>query len=831
MSPLTEASLDGSVVTLTLDGGTYARSRVDIGEAVKVSGVPGINVEWSDVDRLSDTEVTVELEFSGDIDTDAVLTFSVGAGAIAGYGGPALTAKLPVTASIESVAAATAAPLTERTLDGNVITLMLNGRSYEESIFDIRDGVTVSGIDGVTIPRHQPDRKSDTVITMTLEFNGDLDEDAALTFTVDAGAIAGYSGPALTVQLSVPAYIESVSASTETPLNEAALEGSVVTLTLTGCSYEQSIRDAVKLSGINGVTVDRSDTTRVSDTEVTVGINFSGDMNADGSLTLTVEAGAIEGYNGTALSAQLPVTALTESLAASTPAALTEATLNSSVVTLTLGGRTYAQSIRDGVKVSGIAGVTIPWRGIDRKSDTEITVELEFNGDIDTDSTLTFSVGPDAITGYSGPVLTTQLPVTAHTESITASIESPLIESTLNGSAVTLNLNGRGFVESIWDIRRALKLSGIDGATVDESNTKRISDTAVTVAIEFNGDIDADTSLTFSVGKDAIANYNGPALTAQLPVTASMESVAASSSSPLTEPTLNGSVITLTLAGRIYAPEWVIRDAVKVSGIPGVTITKYQTNRRSDTGITVKLEFNGNIDTDATLTFSVGTDAIEGYTGLGLTAQLPVTAFTESVTASTTTPLTEGTLEGSVVTLTLSGCAFERSIFDIRDAVTIAGIDGVAIPWHQPDRKSDTKITIELEFDGDMDADGTLTFTVGADAIANYNGPALTAQLSVTASKEFALAPNFPNPFNPETWIPYQLATDADVTLTIHAMDGQLIRRLALGHQVAGTYYSRSRAAYWDGKNDFGEPVVSGIYFYTLTVGDFSATRKMLIQK
>ena len=103
-----------------------------------------------------------------------------------------------------------------------------------------------------------------------------------------------------------------------------------------------------------------------------------------------------------------------------------------------------------------------------------------------------------------------------------------------------------------------------------------------------------------------------------------------------------------------------------------------QTNRRSDTGITVKLEFNGNIDTDATLTFSVGADAIEGYTGLGLTAQLPVTAFTESVTASTTTPLTEGTLEGSVVTLTLSGCAFERSIFDIRDAVTIAGIDGVS---------------------------------------------------------------------------------------------------------------------------------------------------------
>ena len=830
-SPLSESTLNGSVVTLTLDDGAYARSRIDIGRALNVSGVPGVAVDWSDVDRLSDTEIRVDLGFNGDIDADATLTFSVGAGAIAGYGGAPLTAQLPVTASIESVTVATASPLTERTLDDNTVTLTLNGRSYAESIFDIRDGVTVSGIDGVTIPWHQPDRKSDTVITMMLEFNGDLDEDAALTFTVEAGAIAGYSGPALTVQLPVPTYIESVSASTETPLNEAALEGSVVTLTLTGCRYEQSLRDAVKLSGINGATVDRSDTTRVSDTEVTVGINFSGDMNADGSLTLTVEAGAIEGYNGTALTAQLPVTALTESLAASTPAALTEATLNSSVVTLTLGGRTYAQSIRDGVKVFGIAGVTIPWRGLDRKNDTEITVELEFNGDIDTDSTLTFSVAADAITGYGGSALTAQLPVTAHTESITASIESPLIESTLNGSAVTLNLNGRGFVESIWDIRRALKLSDIIGATVDESNTKRISDTAIAVAIEFNGDIDTDTSLTFSVEKDAIANYNGPALTAQLPVTASMESVAASSSSPLTEPTLNGSVITLTLAGRIYAPEWVIRDAVKVSGIPGVTITRYQTNRRSDTGITVKLEFNGNIDTDATLTFSVGVDAIEGYTGLALTAQLPVTASIESVEASSASPLTEGTLDGSVVTLTLSGCTFERSIFDIRDAVTVAGIDGVTVPWHQPDRKSDTKITIDLEFDGDMDADGTLTFTVGSGAIANYNGPALTAELPVIASKEFALAPNFPNPFNPETWIPYQLASDADVTLTIYASDGQLVRRLGLGHQTAGTYYSHSRAAYWDGKNDFGESVASGVYFYTLAAGDFSATRRMLIRK
>ena len=93
------------------------------------------------------------------------------------------------------------------------------------------------------------------------------------------------------------------------------------------------------------------------------------------------------------------------------------------------------------------------------------------------------------------------------------------------------------------------------------------------------------------------------------------------------------------------------------------------------------------------------------------------------------------------------------------------------------------------------------------------------------------LLSNYPNPFNPETWIPYQLAKDAEVTVTIYASNGHVVRRLALGHQVAGMYQSRSRAAYWDGKNAFGESVASGLYFYTLTAGDFTATRKMLIRK
>ena len=94
-----------------------------------------------------------------------------------------------------------------------------------------------------------------------------------------------------------------------------------------------------------------------------------------------------------------------------------------------------------------------------------------------------------------------------------------------------------------------------------------------------------------------------------------------------------------------------------------------------------------------------------------------------------------------------------------------------------------------------------------------------------------ALLPNYPNPFNPETWIPYQLAKPAEVSLTIYDIHGRVVRTLDVGHQRAETYQGRSRAAYWDGKNAVGEPVASGVYFYTLKAGDFSATRKMLIRK
>ena len=118
---------------------------------------------------------------------------------------------------------------------------------------------------------------------------------------------------------------------------------------------------------------------------------------------------------------------------------------------------------------------------------------------------------------------------------------------------------------------------------------------------------------------------------------------------------------------------------------------------------------------------------------------------------------------------------------------------------------------------------------LGIDSVGEMDvaaAPAIT-----TTVEQTQLLANYPNPFNPETWIPYQLAEPAEVTVRIYSVNGILVRTLVLGQMSTGIYQNRSRAAYWDGRNDVGESVASGIYFYTLTAGDFTATRKLLIRK
>ena len=122
-----------------------------------------------------------------------------------------------------------------------------------------------------------------------------------------------------------------------------------------------------------------------------------------------------------------------------------------------------------------------------------------------------------------------------------------------------------------------------------------------------------------------------------------------------------------------------------------------------------------------------------------------------------------------------------------------------------------------------IENDGSLAFQLGITKLEQL--------LALFIPEKTALLHNYPNPFNPETWIPYQLAEPAEVMVHIYATNGVLVRTLALGYQPAGIYQYRNRAAYWDGQNEVGESVASGVYFYTFTAGDFIATRKMLIIK
>ena len=159
------------------------------------------------------------------------------------------------------------------------------------------------------------------------------------------------------------------------------------------------------------------------------------------------------------------------------------------------------------------------------------------------------------------------------------------------------------------------------------------------------------------------------------------------------------------------------------------------------------------------------------------------------------------------------------NIFDL--TLVAQGIGGAAAP---PAHGLESKTIETWITQARIEDDGSIAFRQG---IANLES--LLASLIIP--QETALLANYPNPFNPETWIPYQLAVPAEITLTIFDMNGGMVRRLEVGHQSAGMYQSRSRAVHWDGRNGRGESVASGLYFYTLSAGEFTATRKMLIRK
>ena len=162
------------------------------------------------------------------------------------------------------------------------------------------------------------------------------------------------------------------------------------------------------------------------------------------------------------------------------------------------------------------------------------------------------------------------------------------------------------------------------------------------------------------------------------------------------------------------------------------------------------------------------------------------------------------------------------------------GVQRASAVWADLNRKSvveaGDKLQIALYDDRGRVVSGPFQRTVATTDLRNAF---LSVDLRVgdVRPPETVLAQNFPNPFNPETWIPYELSEGREVWIQIYDVSGRLVRSLDLGWQPVGSYMTPSSAAYWDGRNAVGERVASGIYFYTLQTSDFAATRRMVILK
>ena len=246
---------------------------------------------------------------------------------------------------------------------------------------------------------------------------------------------------------------------------------------------------------------------------------------------------------------------------------------------------------------------------------------------------------------------------------------------------------------------------------------------------------------------------------------------------------------------------------------------------------------NGRAQSTLTLGPNLGTNTVE-VSAAGIKAPVTFHAISDTEAPSIAADVNN---DGSVNVLDLIVVASELGnagsnlvvdvnqdgVVSILDLILVAGMfDGAAAAPSAQQQIPETLTAVEVQ--------GWLTDARSLqvrDPIVKRGFVVLEQLLISLTPKETELLPNYPNPFNPETWIPYRLAEDAFVTLAIYDTVGQVVRTLDVGHRIASAYENRSKAIYWDGRNGLGEPVTSGVYFYTLTAGDFSATRRMMILK
>ena len=267
-----------------------------------------------------------------------------------------------------------------------------------------------------------------------------------------------------------------------------------------------------------------------------------------------------------------------------------------------------------------------------------------------------------------------------------------------------------------------------------------------------------------------------------------------------------------------------VRFAVTTGGgALSTTITRTDENGRAQSTLTL----GPNLGTNTVSVSAAGIEVSVTFYAISDTESPPITADVNNDGSVNILDLILIASELGNVGTNLAADVNGDGVVSILDLILAAGMfeDAAAAPSVQP-QVPETLTAVEVQ--------GWLTDARSLevkDAIMKRGFVVLEQLLMSLTPRETELLANYPNPFNPETWIPYRLAEDAFVTLTIYDLSGHLVRTLDVGHRIASAYESRSKAIYWDGKNGLGEGVASSVYFYTLTAGDYSATRRMVILK
>ena len=629
----------------------------------------------------------------------------------------------------------------------------------------------------------------------------------------------------------------------------------------------------------------RSTDTIISTSDTEVGTDSVSELGADESsaesisLTAPMSPGTYyygacvdsitdESQSGNNCSASVSITVerVNLVLSASTTAPLTESNLDGSVVTLTLSGGTFhppfnglihGQPINSvlGVKVSGIPGVTIPSErvlggavvivggvpqlairyAIDRISDTELAVELAYDGtDFGTDATLTFTVEARAIAGYSvfdsdGPELTAQVSVTAIT-AIEFNLSIPAGISLIHVPLRVTEVDGREqTIKSISELYDALGGTSTVNflITRDSQNQEWHS---YFVPSDKGGP--ADRVLTDDIG--IIVGLRAP-----VSVQLTGDALGTNGNSAINlSPGLNVVGLPLNNPDLTRVSDLLMLDGIR-GNVPVIILTDggefKLVGRAGDPG---DIEITGGqafiMTASRAATVAISGDAWANSSG---TAAPPIAL--KGIEVGNTTPVLG--LRGSVVDegTGLNNTNFRVTVKNLstgRAVATVTTPDEAGYRSTVVDIEAGRAATVgdvlEISAQSPNRFIGVepLLYTVTAEDV-KQSLIQLPNLFAYEIPAETQLLSNYPNPFNPETWIPYRLAEDAFVILTIYDLNGQAVRTIDVGHQTAAIYESRSKAVYWDGRNGLGEQVASGVYFYHLSAGDYSATRKMLILK